>query len=246
MRLNKSRMALICALITLMACIVSIYFTYAAPQGATISDPSVDSGPNITAPSRNDTGGQIITLSLSLEQQDTAWKAYVGNVTGSYVLKNSNNYSIYEWPLGTSITGEVYLSRNSSVTWTAGSVTCADDAEILAEQAIFGMGNTDPDNINSTFNSTEHTSFEAGTNSLNTCPATALWVNDTFQAQNATTAVFQEVVLHDTHTIVFAALINNDKGGFVNSSTFDFQAIVPENKTSSAGTAYYFYVELGN
>jgi hypothetical protein len=64
--------------------------------------------------------------------------------------------------------------------------------------------------------------------------------------QNGSNALFQEVVLHDEHTVVYASVITNDKTGFDNRSTFDFQAIVPENRTSSVGTPYYFYVELGN
>jgi len=245
---KKSRLLLVCLIAVLLICSLSIYFTYAAPQGATIGTPapSVDSGPTINPQSRNDTGGQIVTLSLSLEQQNFGWKAYVGNVTGSYVLKNSYNYSIYEWSLGTAIAGEVYMSRNSSVNWSTGAVTCASQAEMIAEQALFGMLNNAPDNINNTFNSTFHNAFDAGTNHLAVCPTVALWVNDTAQMQNGSNALFQEVVLHDEHTVVYASVITNDKTGFDNRSTFDFQAIVPENRTSSVGTPYYFYVELGN
>jgi len=161
-------------------------------------------------------------------------------------LKNSYNYSIYEWLLGTTISGEVYLSRNSSVNWSTGAVTCASQAEMLAEQALFGMLNNATDNINNTFNSTFHNAFDTGTNHLTVCPTVALWVNDTAQMQNGSNSLFQEVVLHDEHTVVYASILNNDKTGFDNRSTFDFQAIVPENRTSSAGPTYYFYVELGN
>lgn len=227
---------------------LSFYLANAAPEGASIvGSPSVDTGPNKTAEYRQDPGGRIITLTLNLEQQNYAWKAYVGNVTGTYVLKNSYNYSIYEWPLGTAIVGEVYISRNASVNFTTGAISCADDSEMTAEQNIFGMSASATDNINNTFNSTNHTNFDVGYNSIpaNNCSAIALWVNDTQQTPSSS-AIFQEVTLHDGNSLVYASLINNDKFGFDNRTTFDFQAIVAENRSSQAGTPYYFYLELGS
>lgn len=226
---------------------LSFYLANALPQGATISGtPTVDAGPNQTAGSRQDLGGRIITLNLNLEQQDTSWKAYVGNVSGMYVLKNSNNYSIYEWPLGATITGEIYTSRNNSVNFTTGAITCANNSEMVSEQGFLGMNNSAVDNINNTFNSTSHAAFSVGYNNIlqNNCSSIALWVNDTQQAPSST-AIFQEVTLHDGVSLVYASLINNDQRGFDNTTTFDFQAIVAENRSSSTGTSYYFYLELG-
>ncbi|HJX06088.1 MAG TPA: hypothetical protein VJ461_05225 [Candidatus Nanoarchaeia archaeon] len=245
---KKTRLLLVYLVIAASLCSLSLYFAYANPQGATITSNSTDTGPSWSPQSNSELGGRIITLTLNLEQQDYAWKAYVGNVTGNYVLKNSNNFSIYEWPLGAAITGEVYMSRNSSVTWSPGNVTCASNAQMVTEQGIFGMGNTATDNINNTFNATNHTGFSAGSgNTLgaNTCRSIALWVNDTRQTPSSS-AVFQEVALHDEHTVVFASIINNDVIGFDNSTIYDFQAIVPENRTAQTGTTYYFYVELGS
>jgi hypothetical protein len=146
---------------------LSIYLANAVPEGASISGtPVVDTGSNRSASYRQDAGGRIISLTLSLDQQDTAWKAYVGNVTGTYVLKNSNNYSIYEWPLGATITGEVYISRNSSANFSTGAITCANNSEMAAEQTFLGMSSSASDNINSTFNSTSHAAFSAGYNNI--------------------------------------------------------------------------------
>jgi len=231
----------------ILAGTLSLYLANADPQGATISGtPSVDSGPNKTPGSRTDAGGKIITLTLNLQQQDTAWKAYVGNVTGTYVLQNANNDSIYQWPTSASITGEVYISRNSSLNFSSGAITCASNAQMVTEQSVFGMSASDTDNVNNTFNSTNHTSFNVGTNPIaqNACRAIALWVNNTLQAPSAS-AVFQEVALFDTHTLVYASLINKGNFGFDNTTRYDFQAIIAENRTTPTGTPYYFYLELG-
>jgi hypothetical protein len=227
---------------------LSLYFANAVPEGATVTGtPLVDAGPNKTPGSRTDPGGRIITLTLTLAQQDFAWKAYVGNVTGSYVLKNANNYSIYEWPLGAAILGEVYLSRNNSLNFTNGAVVCANLTHMQTEQSFFGMTATATDNINNTFNGTNHTTFNVGTNTIaqNTCKAIALWVNNTAQAQS-NTSMFQEIALYDGANLFYASLINNNQIGFENTTMYDFQAIVAENRSSSTGTPYYFYVELGS
>jgi hypothetical protein len=226
---------------------LSLYFANAVPGGASLSNNSTDTGPTLQPQSRSDLGGRITTLIVSLEQQDAAWKAYVGNVTGSYVLQNANNKSIYEWPLGTSITGEVYLVRSASANFTSGAIGCASNAELVTEQTVFGMGATDTDNVNNTFNNTAHAAFKTGSDNIliNSCRSIALWANDTQQAASST-AVFQEVTLHDGANIIYTSIINNDQRGFDNASSFDFQAIVPENRSASVGTTYYFYLELGS
>jgi len=232
---------------------LSLYFANAAaPQGATLSGEVVTTRANLTPGSETHPGGRIISLSMSLEQQIFSWKAYVGNVSGKYVLQNANNQSIYEWPLGTSITGEVYISRNSSVSFSLGTIVCANDTLMDTEQQLFGMSSSDIYSINNTFNSTNHTAFSTGDNNFatNSCPYTALWINDTQQTPY-NNSIFQEVVLYNTVGLglVYATIINNDQRGYDNattSGTFDFQAIVPENSSDQTGTAYYFYLELGS
>jgi len=246
---RTTRLLLVYLAIAVMLCGSSLYLAYATPQGATVSgSPSVDAGPNKTPTNRSDLGGRIITINLDLEQQNFAWKAYVGNVTGKYVLESASNFSIYEWPTGTSIDGEVYISRNSSVNFGSGQITCATIPEMVTENTFFGFDGASPDNINGTFNASAHQAFQAGTGNnfaANDCNATALWVNDTLQTPGSS-AVFQEVALHDGSNMVYAAIINNNEFGFDNTTQFDFQAIIPENRTASAGTNYYFYVEIGS
>ncbi|MBW2990749.1 hypothetical protein KY348_03525 [Candidatus Woesearchaeota archaeon] len=243
---KKSGILLLYLAVTLVLCGLSLYLANAIPQGATVSGaPSVDTGPNTTPDSRTDDGGEIITLVLDLEQQNDAWKAYVGNVTGTYVLKSSNNFSIYEWPIGTSVDGEVYISRNDSLNFSSGAITCATLTEMSADNTFFGLSSTATDNVNGTFNATNHSALVVGENNLgeNTCYAIALWVNDTVQTPSPS-AVFQEVALHDGINMVYTSIINNNRVGFDNTTTYDFQAIIPENR-SGTGTQYFFYLELG-
>ena len=219
------------------------YLADALPQGATLGTPSVDTGPTVVPDSLTNPGGRIITVDLSLEQQNGGWKAYIGNVSGLYVLQNAVGDSIYEWPLSL-VQGEVYISRNASINFS--SISCAGTSVITAENTFFGYAGADDDAINKTFNSTAHRTFDVGPTNIpaNTCPATALWVNDTQQGQSSS-AIWQEVLLNDSsNRLVYASLMNNDRSGF-DTATYDFQAIIADNRSSVSGTTYYFYVELG-
>jgi hypothetical protein len=234
------------AILLLAVCalsLFSVYYVSAAPQGATIvGTPTVDTGPTRSPGSATHPGGRIITMTLTLEQQNNGWKAYVGNATGTYVLQNAVNQSIYEWALST-VGGEVYISRGATVNFSA--VVCANTTTMTAENTFFGFVGSDADSINKTFNATAHSAINIGSTTIgaNTCPSTALWINDTIQQQSSS-ATFQEIVLSDGSNLVYTSILNNDKPGFSNA-TYDFQAIIPDNRSSATGAAYYFYLELG-
>lgn len=105
-------------------------------------------------------GGSFTTLILNATTQTPRWKAYVGNVTGKLVLADANIKSIFDWRLS-SVTGEVYATRNNSVVdWS--TIECADETTILNEDASLNMSVNNPDTINKTFANKVHKSFYVG------------------------------------------------------------------------------------
>src|SRR3989344_5968520 len=75
-------------------------------------------------------GGYIFTANLNSLQQDTRWKAYVGNVTGTLTLDDADDNTIFQWSL-TSVTGEVYATRASgSINWSG--INCTWRGESIA------------------------------------------------------------------------------------------------------------------
>ena len=77
-----------------------IFFTSpvkADPAGATVSDNVTATAATYFPDNRSDAGGTITTMVLSAVQQNDKWKAYVGNVSGSLTLDDSNGYTIYRW-----------------------------------------------------------------------------------------------------------------------------------------------------
>ena len=187
-------------------------------------------------------GGSFTTLVLNATQQSYKWKAYVGNVTGKLTLANAQGHVIYDWTLAI-ITGEVYASRNNTIDW--GSITCADASIITSEEQALNIPSTSIDSINNTFNNTIHRSFYVGGIHIqnSTCPSIATYVNSTRQ-QLTEDADFQEVLLSDGSSLVYATLIEPGKQGF-DWSNYDFQMIVAEDETAETPHTYYFWVEIG-
>jgi hypothetical protein len=228
-----------------MAILMVASAVIAEPTGTTIVSNSTNPGRTNTPANRSDAGGTITTLDLSASQQDQQWKAYVGNISGSLSLQDSNSFTIYEWALSsTSITGRIFASRSNAVTWS--TVNCTSLANITAEETALNINSSVTDSIKNTFNLTVHPAIAVAgkTISANTCNATSTYVSSARQAQ--ATADFPEVILSDTANFIYATIINNDKTGYIGAgTTYDFQLIVADNP-SVTSNMYYFYAELGS
>jgi hypothetical protein len=213
----------------------------AVPAGATLAYQYNSTSAGTEAGNRTDSGGYIYTANVNTRQQNNNWKAYLGNVTGAYTLDDANNATIYNWEL--SVTGgEVYASRSSTITWT--TLGCASPANFTTENSYFGYGTTSADNVNNTFNSTAHKAFRVGTTQIlaSSCSATYTFVNDSRPATDAA-SLFQEVLLNDNTSMLYSAIMENNKHGY-NGVTYDFQMIIPENGTLTNPNTYYFWTEV--
>ena len=220
---------------------LSFNFVSGAPTGVSITYNSTEAPAETAASSLTTAGGTFTTLVLNGTFQNPRWKAYVGNVTGSLTLDDANGYSIYDWNL-TSISGEVYVSRNSTISWS--TISCGSNALISSEQQYLKFNDTSVDSINTTFNTTKHKSFYTGTTQItnSSCRSIATYINDTKQSISET-AKFQEVLLTDNTNLIYAVILEDNTLGFDNG-VYDFQLIVPEDDTKVTPTTYYFYAEI--
>ncbi len=260
MRTKKKRsIVVVYTLIAIyFAMLISVHeMVKADPEGATISYISNTTKNASIADFRNDSKGTITTVLLTTIQQDIKWKAYVGNVSGTLVLRDADDFSIYEWASGGAPDGEVYITRNNSIDW--GSIKCANQTSITNEETALGHSSSAADNINFTFSSNYHQQFDVGetTITVSSCKSLATWVNNTAQTLQQSTensTLFQEVLLMDNNLhVVYASLIDQDTSSYRddldNTSslgsniTYDFQAIVPDY-TGAPIARYYFYVEI--
>jgi hypothetical protein len=241
-RLNIGRNEGYFLLVLLLLFLLSVSFAASVPTAPVpptyISNTTYTSG---TVNRSNDTKGTITTITLSATQQDYKWKAYVGNVSGKLALANAAGTAIYDWNMG-SPRGEVYISRFSNINWN--TINCSNQSTINTEQTGIGMSSSAMDNINATFNHTNHISFDVGTTPMNGCRSTATYVSGAPQTMSS--AFFQEILLQDygTGNLVYATIINASTSGY-NNQNYDFQIIVGENESATIPITYYFWVEIG-
>jgi PBP1b-binding outer membrane lipoprotein LpoB len=226
---------------------------FAAPLPPTIQHIKNETGPVTTATEfLNTTGGSITTIVLNASSQNLRWKAFVGNVTGTFTLDDAAGYTLFDWGT-TAVTGQIYVTRSADAlnwsaincTWTVTGTTTNRAVE-ENENRIMNQTSAN-DNITVTFRQRVHTPFYVNERliSQDSCYAINTYVNSTAQS-----ARFQEVILYDgTNTtngdLVYAAILEQDQQGFDNDN-YDFQMIVPENGAQGfqSSTAYYFYAEL--
>ena len=252
----------------------TIKSSYAVPVGPTItvlgnSTKSADAATKVNSTNGTQSpGGYIFVLYIDSRQQNTRWKAYVGNVTGTLALDDSSENTLFQWSL-TSVAGEVYATRASGdINWSGINCTWIADGRTNAEDG-FENSNRSPehdenvalsheninDNITATFVNTNHSSIRVGDIVIgkDECFTVQTWQNGGEQSfSDSDNANFTQVLLYDgafnklDGNIVYATEMEQDETGYRDDSTYDFQMIVPEDASLgfSGSTAYYFYVEL--
>ncbi len=220
-----------------------IHFVFAAnpvgPDSITIN--SNETKGASSAQMINISGGRILSMNVTATTQDPRWKAFVGNVIGSFTLDDGDGATIYNWTLS-SITGRIYATRNdSTISW--GDIGCATTNDMETENVNMNHTNSG-DNITATFSDTTHDLFWVGSTSIgaNLCPTLNTYVNNATQDNS-----FEEMVLDDGSNIVYATIIEENETAGYDGEFYDFQMIVPENGAPSftGATAYYLYVEIG-
>jgi len=191
----------------------------------------------------NVSGGRIVTLDINATVQNPRWKAFVGNVTGKFTLMDTEGAIVFDWSIA-SMTGRVYATANSTaLSWA--TINCSNVTTLEAENVRMNHTRSD-DNITRTFNSSgngTHDEFYVANRQMpaNTCPTL-----NTYNNSLAQDTIFEEAALFDGSNTIYAALLEQDMGGY-NNYKYDFQMIVPEIGLSdfTGATAYYIYVEIG-
>ena len=198
----------------------------------------VTSASNISAIAGNVTAVNFISNAIT-----QTWQGYFGNISGTILLGNSNNETLYNWQ-SASPSGQIYATRDSNVPAWA-SIRCANSTNIAAEELVLGVNSAiDSDSVNRTFtNTTGFNPFYVGPihiNASQNCFAVNLHNSTSNPDQR-----FSEVILHDNSQLVYTALLTSDTIGFDNR-THDFEMIVGEDGHSGnvLSTLYYFYLEL--
>jgi hypothetical protein len=266
----KSRLMSIVTMIAVMMLFALTLFSASAlvPLGVDTltAGPSSKQDESLYAAKTHDAyAGNITELNFSAVAQTKHWQGYFGEITGTIVLDDANNWTLYNWAL-TEPKGEIYATVNTTTPdWD--NVTCLNFSNGSIRnlgngsqwEAYYNMTYNDVDGIDETFNQRRHEAFDIGdvvTIYNSTCMSTY-----TFQVDAAQSTRYSEVLLSDSEgRMIFTTLIENkdnanntDVKGFDNR-THDFQMLVAEDGTGRVGgaggpintaiTTYYFYVDI--
>jgi len=251
-------------LLTLALAILAISFAYALPSGPTdpIVPTDIDRWATWPGKTVDAIAGNVTEFDMDTSSITRTWQGYYGNVTGTIVLGDSNNNTLYDWSVSNP-QGEIFAVRSATVpSWS--DTRCATIAELEAEDAALNNNIAiDEDSVNRTFVVTgsaeaqgrfggvlSHPTFYVADSEIlaSDCPV-AYMFNETYSESDA----FREVILSDAGSvpIIYTAFISHTFYPAANSIGFnnqihDFQMIVGEDGrgTDIAASTYYFYVEL--
>lgn len=230
---------------TLLISVLAVLDVTAEPTGPSNIDPLGSSRYPVTSASNiSAIAGNVTELNFQSDSVTNTWQGYFGNISGSILLGDVNNNTLYDWT-SASPNGEIYATRSSSApVWS--TIQCAAAAQIDQEDLDLNVNQSvDQDSVNRTFlNTTSFNAFYVGgvpINSTQNCYAVNL-----HNSSGVPSSDFQEVLLYDGASIVYASIISQDAAGF-DSRTHDFEMIVGEDGHNGDvnPTLYYFYVELG-
>ena len=193
-----------------------------------VSDPAINRT-NLTAE-----GGNVTEISVISDVQTTIWQGFYGTISGELVLDDAIENTFYDWTLLES-SGEVLATRDVVSDWS--TINCTNQTQIYIEEVALAISNSSADSINRTYTNTTHPNFIIGTRTMSGCRSTLT------DSETESQSVFWNVLLNaDSDTVVYTAIIDDSTIGF-NGTEYDFQLLVPANKTTGQAN-YQIYIEL--
>lgn len=190
-------------------------------------------------------GGFITETNLDTTQRTAKWQGYYGNISGKITLADSQAHYMYNWTWTAAKGGEVIATTNTSIPYWSGvavvSTTERDDGT-NGINAKWGWESDQSDDADATFSDATYDLVVAGTTLTNTIATADDAILPTGQGWK--TAVIKDSSSIDSKDdYLFVGIINNDGTAF-DSTTKDFQMIVPVGDTPTSTETYYFYVEM--
>ncbi|MBU0667265.1 MAG: hypothetical protein ABIC91_02615 [Nanoarchaeota archaeon] len=235
MKQLEKRLMILLVLVTISALVISSVI--GAPAGTGTITPTSSS--RMTDPANGQLtaeAGNVTNFDVSSIRNTNYWAGFYGDVTGTITLETSGGATFYNWS-DASPTGEIYASRDNSVTW--GSIACASGANVAAEEGTLNILPTASDSMNATFYRVgNHSQFDVGTESFTEDECD--YRTNAFDSSGAQIVNWDQILLYEGSHLVYSTIINQDTSGF-DGSNYDFELLVATNTTIQT---YYFYVEI--
>jgi len=218
----------------------------AIPEGAQVLVGRTQTRTSPTPANVTADAGNVTEVNITSNSQTQAWQGFFGDVNGSIVLEDASGDTFYSWNL-TNVSGEVYSSRDSAVNFNLINAqnNCSRDNELTE----FGRS----DSVNNTYrNNSNIPALSVGLITINASTACA---TNTYVSSGPQSNFFHSIIITDDcfpspcnttiggNTSIYATPLEPDRTGF-DGITYDYQVLVPVNRTSGFNT-YFFYAELG-
>lgn len=204
----------------------------ASPSGVSIVPGVTDTKPIIPAGFIDAQGGNFTNLNLSGETQTLAWQGYYGEISGNLTLSDGFNHTMYGWNALNLSGAKIFMSRASTIDWSS----IAPQNDCAVDETLTGMWS---DRVNATFVKDANAEMSVGDVLISANSTCAAW---TYVNSSAQSSLFQELILTDGTSTVYATFVEQNSTGF-DGSKHDFQMIVPDAYDRSTST-YYFYAEF--
>ena len=225
----KNKLAI--AMLLLMV-LLSLGLAIGAPTGVSVTPISTDTRPIKSLDVIDAQGGNYTPLNLSGETQTLAWQGFFGDIDGNVTLSDAANHTFFSWTAANLSEAKIFASRSSIISWS--SIAAQNNCSI--DQDLTG---TLSDRVNATFVPSINAEMLIGDINISANSTCAAW---TYINSTAQSSKFQELILTDGTSTIYAAFVEQNVTGF-DSSKHDFQMILPETQNKST-SAYYFYAEF--
>lgn len=228
--------------ILLVATVVLSATAIAAPVGLnnSITEVSASRYNDSRAPATlSAQAGNVTELDIQANWTSQVWQGYFGNVTGTVLLATSSGEALYDWSL-TAPTGQIYASRNNSITWGT-NIGCANAGNITKEEQTLQI-NTSAEGISETFIVGTHDGFSVGSQPITADQCSRVNLNGVGGA-NANGNWTVVLLADGSDNLVYASLLENNMDGF-DGKAHDFEMLIPDGKQSATPETYYFWAEL--
>lgn len=245
---------------------LSVFVIAVEPNGVSISDQGNETAGVDSAGQHDAIAGNLSELVITGYSTTQTWQGYYGNVSGAIRLADASSNVMYNWSLADP-QGEVYSSKNSSITWTNiqcfnftaaggysdesgnGGTTNLNGTNLTTLETEYNIGSSDADGVDETF-----TLSGAGTHDLFTtanqqfsegeCQSTRIYGDTGAGVADE----FEEVILYEPAgaSVVFASILESGSVQGFDTNDYDFEMLVLEDGhgVDTSTTTYYFWVEL--
>jgi hypothetical protein len=237
-------------------------------KGANVSEIRTESAPSDSAGNDSAVAGNITELVVVAYSNTQTWQGYIGNVSGTIQLADSDDDVLYNWSLANP-EGEIYASTHGGISWN--DIQCfnfsatgnySDETgngggmnkfgmNLSQLEGLYNIASDDVDGVDETFNlqyggSGEHDSFFTAHQQFDEgeCASTRVFSNAGMGENNK----FEEVLLYDplTRSVVFTSLLEEASVMGYDGEDHDFEMLVLEDGhgVDTSTTVYYFFTEL--